>query len=91
LPRQSESTHWGYAGIGFGGGTWAYESVNKQPDVANYTEFSIVLGLESERMKRTAWKSEIGYVFGRSMKFENHTMRKFRIGDSIVFRVTLSI
>jgi len=91
LPRQNESIHWGYAGMGFGGGTWAIESVNKQPDVANYTEFSVVLGLESERMKRTTWKTEIGYVFGRSMNFEHHTMRKFNIGDSIVIRVILSI
>ena len=91
LPRQSGSTHWRYAGIGFGGGTWAIESVNKQPDVANYTEFSVVLGLESERMKRTAWKTEIGYVFGRSMNFEKDTMCKFNISDSIVLRATLSI
>jgi len=91
LPRQSEATHWRYAGIGFGGGTWAIESVNKQPDVANYTEFSVVLGLESERMKRTAWKTEIGYVFGRSMNFEKDTMCKFNISDSIVLRATLSL
>ena len=91
LPRQSESTHWGYSGIGFGGGTWAIESINKKPDVANYTEFSVVVGLESERMKRSAWKAEIGYVFGRSMNFEKDTMRKFNIGDSIVLRATLSL
>ena len=42
-------------------------------------------------MKRTAWKAEIGYVFGRSMSFENDTMHKFHIGDSIVLRVTLSL
>jgi len=91
LPRQNESTHWCYAGIGFGGGTWAIESVNRQPDVANYTEFSVVVGLESERMKRTARKTEIGYVFGRSMNFEHDTMRQFHIGDSIVVRATMSL
>ena len=48
LPYPNEPTHWGYAGIGFGGGTWAFQSVNNMPDVANYTEFSVVLGLESD-------------------------------------------
>jgi len=89
--RPNASTRWRYAGIGFGGGTWAIESVDKRPDVANYTEFSVVVGLESERMKRSAWKTEIGYVFGRSMSFEKDTMRKFPVGDSIVLRATLSL
>ncbi|MCL2623406.1 MAG: hypothetical protein FWD31_07040 [Planctomycetaceae bacterium] len=91
LPHVSESNHWRYFGIGFGGGTWAFQSVGKQPDVANYSEFSVVVGLESKRMERTPWKAELGYVFGRSMNFENNTMRKFSIGDTIVLRMTLAI
>ena len=91
LSRASESSHWGYFGIGFGGGTWAFRSIGNQSDVANYSEFSVVIGLESKRMERNPWKAELGYVFGRSMKFENHTMRKFPIDDSIVFRIHLSI
>ena len=91
LPGQSESTHWGYAGIGFSGGTWAFQSINQQPDVANYSEFNVVVGLESERNRRNSWKTEFGYVFGRSMNFEHDTICNFHINDSIVLRVTLSI
>ena len=89
--RDGESSHWGYFGIGFGGGTWAFQSVGNHPDVANYSEFSVVIGLESKRLERTPWKAELGYVFGRYMSFENHTMRDSPIGDTIVMRVTLAI
>ena len=89
--RDGESEYWGYFGIGFGGGTWAFQSVGNRSDVANYSEFSVVIGLESKRMERTPWKAELGYVFGRYMSFENHTMRDSPIGDTIVMRVTLAI
>ena len=91
LPGQDGATHWGYAGIGFGGGTWAFQSVNNHSDVANYTEYNVVVGLESERKRRNAWKAEFGYVFGRSMNFERSTMHDFHINSSLVLRVTLSI
>ena len=91
LPNETASTHWAYVGIGFGGGTWAFESVGKRADVADYKEYSVVLGLESERKERFSWKAEFGYVFGRKMEFDNNTLRKFDIDDSILFRLTLSI
>ena len=91
LPAENDSVHWAYIGIGFGGGSWAFESVGKQADVADYTEYSIVLGFESEKKQRLSWKTEFGYVFGRKMEFDRHTMQKFKIDDSIVLRLTLSI
>ena len=91
LPNESESKHWAYVGIGFGGGTWAFEGVANRADVARYKEYSLVLGFESERKERLSWKTEFGYVFGREMEFDNGTMRDFDIGDTIMFRLTLSI
>ncbi len=91
LPREAAATHWAYVGIGFGGGSWAFQSVGKRPDVADYSEYSVVVGLESQRGPRNAWKTEFGYVFGRKMEFEKDTMHRLHIDDSLVFRVTLSM
>ena len=91
LSRDGESSHWAYFGLGFGGGTWAFQSVGDRSDVANYSEFSVAVGLESKQRERSPWKAELGYVFGRNMDFQNKTMRNFHIGDTIALRVTVSI
>jgi hypothetical protein len=87
----SESIHWGYTGIGFSGGTWAFRSIGDRPDVANYSEFSVVVGLESKLMERTPWRVELGYVFARNMNFERNTLPGFHIDNSLVLRMTLAI
>ena len=91
-PFGDEASYWGYAGIGFGGGTWAFQdSPGKQPDVMNYSEFSVVTGLESKRLERIPWKVETGYVFARSMNFDHNTLRNFNPGNTIVLRLVLSL
>jgi len=90
-PFGDETSYWGYAGIGFGGGTWAFQSLGSRPEVTNYSEFSVVMGLESKRLERIPWKIETGYVFARSMSFDRNTLSNFNPGNTILLRLVLSL
>lgn len=87
----TQSEHWGYIGFGFGGGSWAVESVRKRSDLAMYREFSFVLGFESlRRNSPLVWSAELAYVFARKVEFDHHTQRDLKPDDSLAFRVKCS-
>lgn len=81
--------HWIYLGFGFGGGSWAIRSTNEQADIAKYREFSMLLGYEWVR-KNMSWKFETDYLFGREMKFDDHTQEKYKPDDAFVLRLKCS-
>ncbi|MCL2348733.1 MAG: DUF6268 family outer membrane beta-barrel protein [Planctomycetaceae bacterium] len=86
----SEFQRWGYVGGGFGGGTWAVESVNHQSDVAMFREYSVVLGYECVKTNSYTWGAEIGYLFGRRMDFDRNTQSRFEPNDSLMLQAKFS-
>jgi hypothetical protein len=84
------ASYWQYVGIGFGSKSWAIESVADQSDVAKYKEYSVVIGLEAKNHESFSWKVELGYVFSRTIRFEEYTMSKLHISDSMLIRISCS-
>lgn len=70
---------WCYAGVGIGGGTWAYERADKVDDQVTYGDWRVVAGWESvptpiEGARFTPGRKhglEIGYVFSRDLEFSS--------------------
>jgi len=82
---------WVYTGGGFGGGTWAIESVHDQADLAMYREYSVLLGYEAVRKQSgLVWNGEIAYIFGRKMMFDRGTQHSFHPNDSLALRFKVS-
>ncbi|MDR1382326.1 MAG: hypothetical protein LBJ67_00550 [Planctomycetaceae bacterium] len=86
----NRAEYWRYAGIGFGGGSWAIESVAGQPDVADYNEYSVVAGIEAINKEQISWKLELGYLFSRAIRFEEHTRPKLNLSNSLIIRTSVS-
>jgi hypothetical protein len=82
----SRFDHWVYLGGGFNGGSWAIESVFGRPDIAMSREYTVCLGYESTQ-NSYKFNAEIGYLFGRKMKFEHDTQPSFSPGDSLALRL----
>jgi hypothetical protein len=92
-PRQQ----WGYIGAGLNGSTWGIERVDGVDDQLTFGDFRAVLGWESTPTPEPGMPftrgqkigAEIGYVFSRDFEFENEN-RKVRLGDTLMFRVSMS-
>ena len=82
---------WTYLGVGFGGGTWAIESIGDQTDLAQYREFSVLLGYEFlSKVGLLKWNAETAFLFGREMQFKHGTQPNHRLGNSIALRLRAS-
>ena len=87
----SSAERWAYLGIGFGGGTWAIASIGNQTDLAQYREFSVLLGYEFlSKVGLLKWNAETAFLFGREMQFKHHTQPNRQLGNSIALRLRAS-
>ena len=86
-----KADRWTYLGCGFGGGTWAMTSVNDRNDLAQYREFSILLGYEFiSKAHLLKWNAETAFLFGREMQFKEHTQPNRKLGNSLALRLRAS-
>ncbi len=82
---------WAYLGFGFGGGNWAIESVGDRTDLAQYREYSILLGYEFiSKVGLLKWNAELACLFGREMQFEHDTQPNHKLGNSLALRLKAS-
>lgn len=79
--------HWIYGGAGFGGGNWAIRSTEGKADLAMYQEFNIVAGYEISRHELYSCCLEVGYVFGREMKFDRKTQSTYRPDNAFTMQL----
>lgn len=87
----TNSERWMYVGGGFGGGTWAIESVGNKNDLAMLREYSLIFGYEStSKTSVLKWNAEIAWLFGRKMKFDHHTQPDRTLDDSLSLRLRCS-
>ena len=85
-----ECERWIYCGGGFGGGNWAIESVNHEPDLAMYREFALLSGYEVMRENGFRWNFEIAYLFSRKMEFEHGTQPDYKPDNTLGLRLNVS-
>jgi hypothetical protein len=60
---------WGYVAGEFGGGTWSVERASGTGDTADYSDLRLLGGLEWVHGSGAKFHCEIGYVFGRKVRF----------------------
>lgn len=64
---------WLYLAGEFGGGIWAVERTSGAVDRFDYTDFRVVLGLERKVLGGLDGRLEVGYVFGREIRYASGT------------------
>jgi hypothetical protein len=62
---------WGYVAGEFGGGRWEVERAPGVNDSLDYTDWRVILGLESVQAEHVRWHLEFGYVFNRRVNYAN--------------------
>jgi len=60
---------WAYLYGDFGGDTWAIRRATGANDVLTYRDFRLILGLERKALAGMDARLEVGYVFGREIRY----------------------
>jgi hypothetical protein len=60
---------WGYLAGEFGGGTWSVERASGAGDTADYSDLRLFGGIEWTRCNGIKAHCEVGYVFGRKVRY----------------------
>ncbi|MBN2474727.1 MAG: hypothetical protein JXB62_08970 [Pirellulales bacterium] len=60
---------WLYVAGELGGGTWAIQRTGGVDDVVDYTDYRVFLGWQRKAIGRLDFHAEIGYVFGRKLRY----------------------
>jgi hypothetical protein len=64
---------WGYVAGEFGGGTWTVEQAGGRPDVVDYRDLRLLLGMEWLGPAGYKAHVEVGYAFQREIRFISAT------------------
>ncbi len=64
---------WGYVAGEFGGGAWTVERAGGRPDVVDYRDLRLLLGMEWLRASGYKAHLEVGYAFQRELRFISAT------------------
>jgi len=89
LMRDESQSRWVYLAGEFGGGSWAIERTTGSKDVATYSDWRLILGLENKFANKTSWLFEAGYVFNRQLDY-NSGAGDFDPGDTAMIRAGLT-
>ncbi len=84
-----EFSCWWYVAGEFGGGSWAIERASGIEDVANYSDWRIVLGQEWKRGLDSIFWAEIGYVFNRELSYNSGATPDFEPASTVMLRLGL--
>lgn len=64
---------WVYVAGELGGGIWAIERATGLGDVIDYTDYRVFLGVERRVIGGLDARLEVGYVFGRELRYDSPT------------------
>ncbi len=64
---------WIYLAGELGGGTWAIRRTSGASDLVDYTDYRLFLGVERKILFGVDWRLEVGYVFGRKLRYQSPT------------------
>ncbi len=62
---------WVYLLGEFGGGSWAIQRAGGANDVVTYSDWRLILGIESKSQGALDWLLEVGYVFNRDVEYSS--------------------
>ncbi len=79
------SETWGYLAGVFGGNTWAVQRASGTDDQLTLRDLRLVLGIEHLLTENRGVFVETGWVFSRSMEYEN-TPGQVDLGDALLLR-----
>jgi len=68
-----EVQDWIYLAGELGGGIWAIERIDGTDDVVDYTDYRVFAGVERKVIGGLDARVELGYVFGRKLRFASPT------------------
>ena len=74
----------------FGGGVWAIERASGQPDVITMQDYRLLLGLERKKIGGFGAIFEIGFVFGRQLKYHETNTPDFNPDPTMLVRAGLN-
>ncbi len=81
--------YWAYIAGEFGGGVWAIERAGGAADEIDYSDYRFVMGIERKMPGGLGSHFEIGYVFGRKLRYASNFAR-YRPGDTVMLRAGLT-
>jgi hypothetical protein len=79
---------WAFLAGEFGGGRWQAESTRGENDSIDYTDWRLILGVESVYRERWRGHVDVGYVFNRRVNFAS-TDSDFRPSNTVMLRAGL--
>jgi len=77
--------HWIYLAGELGGGVWAVERAGGVADEIDYTDYRLVFGVERKVLGGLDAHCEIGYVFGRKLRYASR-FAKYTPNDTVMLR-----
>ncbi|MEZ6060181.1 MAG: DUF6268 family outer membrane beta-barrel protein [Planctomycetaceae bacterium] len=80
---------WVYLAGEFGGGRFAVQRPSGADDFVNFRDFRVIAGFESKRTDGISSLFEVGYVFGRSVTFDDDPA-EFKPSGTVMVRAGLS-
>jgi len=89
LMRDESGSRWIYLSGEFGGGSWAIERTTGRKDIATYSDWRLILGLETKSVTGRRWLLEAGYVFNRQLEYDSGP-GDFDPGDTAMLRAGLT-
>jgi len=85
LMRDESGSRWIYLSGEFGGGSWAIQRTTGRKDIATYSDWRLILGLETKFVTGRRWLVEAGYVFNRQLEYDSGP-GDFDPGDTAMIR-----
>ena len=85
LMRDESGSRWIYLPGEFGGGSWAIQRTTGRKDIATYSDWRLILGLETKFITGRRWLLEAGYVFNRQLEYDSGP-GDFDPGDTAMIR-----
>ena len=84
--RQENRERWVYLAGEFGGGSWAVERASGgADDVATYSDWRLIGGLEMKYSSGRSLLFEVGYVFNRELEYKSD-LGNFEPDDTVMLR-----
>src|SRR4051812_21090661 len=88
IPGKDE--RWMYLSLEYANQAWAFKQSNGAPDVLDYRDYRVILGIERKIVGGVSHKAEIGYVFNRDMKIASISGDDISMDNTLIARAGIS-
>ncbi len=74
----------------YGNSAWAFQQSDGTPDVLDYRDYRLILGIERRIVGGISHRIEFGYIFHRDIKIASVGGDDISMGDTIMLRAGVS-